>query len=61
MSYTLLGAHGMPYTSDVKGLWVGHKQAKIYGRLDCPVALRAVALSGYVASANRPRRQSMHR
>ena len=49
MSYTLLGADGMPYASDVKGQLAGHKQAKIYGRLDCPAALRAVARSGYVS------------
>ena len=48
MSYTLLGADGRPYASDVKGHWGGHKAAKIYGRLDCPSALRAIARSAYV-------------
>jgi methylphosphotriester-DNA--protein-cysteine methyltransferase len=49
MSYTLLGADGRHYTSGVKGQWGGHKRAKIYGRLNCPSALRAIARSGYVA------------
>jgi hypothetical protein len=48
MSYTLVGHDGRPYTSDVKGKWGGHKPAKIYGRLDCQSALRAIARSGYV-------------
>jgi methylphosphotriester-DNA--protein-cysteine methyltransferase len=48
MSYTLLGTDGRPYASDVKGRWGGHRSAKIYGRLDCSSALRAIARSGYV-------------
>lgn len=48
MSYTLLAAEGRPYASGVKGQWGGHRSAKIYGRLDCPSALRAIARSGYV-------------
>jgi len=48
MSYTLLGADGRHYASGVKGQWGGHRWAKIYGRLDCPSALRAIARSAYV-------------
>jgi methylphosphotriester-DNA--protein-cysteine methyltransferase len=48
MSYTLLGADGRPYRSDMKGEWGGHRVTKIYGRLDCPSALRAIAQGGYV-------------
>ena len=48
MTYVLLGADGRPYTSDVKGQWGGHRRARIYGRLDCPSALRAIARGGYV-------------
>jgi methylphosphotriester-DNA--protein-cysteine methyltransferase len=48
VSYTLLGADGRPYTSDVEGQWGGHRRARIYGRLDCPSALRAIARGGYV-------------
>ncbi|MFJ2722594.1 Ada metal-binding domain-containing protein [Streptomyces sp. NPDC087437] len=47
-TYTLLGAHGRPYQSPVKGEWGGHRGSKIYGRLDCPAALRAIARGGYV-------------
>jgi methylphosphotriester-DNA--protein-cysteine methyltransferase len=47
VSCTLLGADGRPYLSDVKGQWGGHRAAKIYGRLDCPSALRAIARGGY--------------
>jgi methylphosphotriester-DNA--protein-cysteine methyltransferase len=27
----------------------GHRRSRIYGRLDCPAALRAIARGGYVA------------
>jgi methylphosphotriester-DNA--protein-cysteine methyltransferase len=47
MSYTLTGADGLPYASEVKGSWGGHKPTKIYGRLDCPSALRAITRGGY--------------
>ncbi len=47
MSYTLLDANGKTYESDVKGQWGGHRRTKIYGRLDCPSALRAIASGGY--------------
>jgi hypothetical protein len=43
MSYTLLGADGQAYASEVEGQWGGHRVSKIYGRLDCPSALRAIA------------------
>ena len=44
----LLGADGKPYQSASKGRWGGHRRTKIYGRLDCPSALRAIARGGYV-------------
>jgi methylphosphotriester-DNA--protein-cysteine methyltransferase len=47
MSSTLTGADGKPYSSEVKGQWGGYKPAKIYGRLDCPSALRAISRGGY--------------
>jgi len=46
-TYTLLGADGRPYQSPEKGQWGGHRRTKIYGRLDCPSALRAIARGGY--------------
>jgi methylphosphotriester-DNA--protein-cysteine methyltransferase len=49
-TYTLTGADGRPYRSPTKGEWGGHKGSKIYGRMDCPSALRATARGGYVKS-----------
>lgn len=47
-SYTLLGADRKLYQSDTLGTLGGHRRSKIYGRLDCPAALRAIAKGGYV-------------
>lgn len=41
-TYRLLGADGRPYQSPTKALFGGNTRLKIYGRLDCPSALRAV-------------------
>jgi len=46
-TYTLLGADGQPYQSPAKGRWGGHRRTKVYGRLDCPSALRAIERGGY--------------
>jgi len=48
MNYALLGADGRSYQSDAPGQWGGHRGSRIYGRLDCPSALRAIARGGYV-------------
>lgn len=45
--YTLLAADRRPYLSSTPGIYGGHRKTKIYGRLDCPAALRAVAVGGY--------------
>ena len=37
--YTLLGADGVPYQSPEKGTYGGHGRTKVYGTMDCPVAL----------------------
>jgi hypothetical protein len=47
--YTLLGADRRPYQSAVPGQLGGHRRSRIYGRLDCPSARRAIARGGYVA------------
>ena len=47
-TYTLIGADGRPYSSTEKGTIGGHRGTKIFGRLDCPAALRAIARGGYV-------------
>ena len=45
-TYRLFGPHGF-YESPSKGLLGGHKKLKIYGRLDCPNALRYLAKGNY--------------
>lgn len=47
-AYTLIDAHGRPYPSAAPGRLGGHRRSKLYGRLDCPSALRAIANGGYV-------------
>ena len=47
-TYTLIGADGQPYRSPTKGTIGGHRGSKIFGRLDCPSALRAIERGGYV-------------
>ena len=46
-TYTLTGADGRPYVSAIPGKVGGHRRHKLYGRLDCPSALRALAAGGY--------------
>ena len=47
-TYTLLGRDGRPYRSSTPGTLGGHRRSRIYGRLDCPSALRAIAKGQYV-------------
>jgi methylphosphotriester-DNA--protein-cysteine methyltransferase len=47
--YTLIGPDGGPYVSAQLGTLGGHRTTRIYGRLDCPSALRAIDNGGYVA------------
>nr|WP_311528078.1 Ada metal-binding domain-containing protein [uncultured Ralstonia sp.] len=47
-TWTLIGVSGLPYESAVPGTLGGHRRARIYGRLDCPAARRAIARGGYV-------------
>lgn len=46
-AYTLVGADGRPYRSEVPGTLGGHRRGRLYGRLDCPSASRALAAGGY--------------
>jgi methylphosphotriester-DNA--protein-cysteine methyltransferase len=48
-TYTLLGADRCLYRSAAPGRFGGHRKSKIYGRLDCPAALRAIGGGGYAA------------
>ena len=38
-----------PLATGKRGALGGHRGTRIYGRLDCPAALRAIARGGYVA------------
>ena len=49
MSFTLVGPDGRPHRSARPGTLGGHRRGRIYGRLDCPSARRAIARGGYVA------------
>ncbi|MFD9220624.1 Ada metal-binding domain-containing protein [Streptomyces sp. NPDC060064] len=46
-TYTLLGADGHACRSATPGTLGGHRRIRLYGRLDCPSALRAIARGGY--------------
>lgn len=45
-TYTLIDADGHPFESVTPGTLGGNKRRRLYGRLDCPAALRAIA-KGY--------------
>ncbi|MFJ2362694.1 Ada metal-binding domain-containing protein [Pseudomonas sp. NPDC087697] len=47
--FVLLNALGKSVDSAAPGQLGGHRRSRIFGRLDCPVALRAIARGGYVA------------
>ena len=49
MTYNLIGADGAAYESPTPGTLGGHRRSKVYGRLDCPGALRWIAEGHYVA------------
>ena len=49
-AWRLIGTDGTPYRSATPGTLGGHRRSRIYGRLDCPGALRAIARGGYVAN-----------
>ncbi|WP_081684067.1 Ada metal-binding domain-containing protein [Granulicoccus phenolivorans] len=49
-TYTSLGADRRPYQSPTPGTLGGHRRGRLYGRLDCPAALRAIANGGYVTN-----------
>jgi hypothetical protein len=47
-TYTLLGPDRQPYQSATSGALGSYRPGRVYGRLDCPAALRAIARGGYV-------------
>jgi hypothetical protein len=48
--YRLVGPDGTVYESTTKGTLGGHRRSRIYGRLDCPGAARAIAHGGPYAT-----------
>jgi methylphosphotriester-DNA--protein-cysteine methyltransferase len=48
VTYRLTGPDGEPYESETPGVLGGNRRSRIYGRLDCPSALRALRQGGYV-------------
>lgn len=46
--YKLLDENGREYLSEKPGMIGGHKKLKIYGKLDCPSALRYISKGKYV-------------
>jgi methylphosphotriester-DNA--protein-cysteine methyltransferase len=48
--YTLVDGDGRSYDSPTPGLLGGHRATRIYGRLQCPSALRAIRRGGYVGN-----------
>jgi hypothetical protein len=48
-TWTLRSRDGRPVESPVPGSFGGHRRSRIYGRLDCLSALRAIGRGGYVA------------
>lgn len=47
-AWTLVGADARPFESERPGTLGGHRTTRLFGRLDCPAALRAIARGGYV-------------
>ena len=48
--FRLIGPDGTTVLSDTPGTLGGYRPKRIYGRLDCPSALRALARGGYTAN-----------
>lgn len=46
--YRVIGPDGAETTSTVPGTLGGHRRNRVYGRLDCPSALRWIARGHYV-------------
>jgi methylphosphotriester-DNA--protein-cysteine methyltransferase len=46
--HRLLGPDGELYESATPGAFGGNRRLRIYGRLDCPSALRWIERGGYV-------------
>jgi methylphosphotriester-DNA--protein-cysteine methyltransferase len=49
-TWRLIDADGQPHDSDRPGTLGAHRRNRIYGRLDCSAAARAIARGGYVTN-----------
>jgi methylphosphotriester-DNA--protein-cysteine methyltransferase len=49
-SWVLIGDDGRSFASPTRGTLGGHRKTKVYGRLDCPTALRYLAKGRYAAN-----------
>jgi methylphosphotriester-DNA--protein-cysteine methyltransferase len=47
--WRLIGSDGEAYESPCPGMFGGHRRTRIYGRLECTAARRALARGGYKA------------
>ena len=47
-SYTLIGPDGVAYATSTPGALGGHRRNRVFGRLDCPGALRWIERGHYV-------------
>lgn len=45
-AWTLIGADGNPYQSNVPGTFGGYRRNELYGRLGCRAALTSIARGG---------------
>ncbi len=46
--WKLLDASGKPCVSVAPGQFGGHRRSRIFGRMDCRAALRAIERGGYI-------------
>lgn len=49
-AWTLIGPDGKLYKSTVPGTLGGRRKGRLYGRMDCRAALRALERDGYAAN-----------
>ena len=49
-TWILTGPDGKPFANSRPGTLGGHRRTRVYGRLDCRAALRAIARGTYAGS-----------
>jgi len=53
-TWQLVGSDGRPHGSTHPGMLGGNRRGRIYGRLDCPAALRALTVAATAQSGVLP-------